>query len=115
MRIDRPIPDELQELSYIIEGYRDDLEAMERGSYIAPLITKHGPQRKKPITERQAQALAFITKYSADHGYAPLLTEIAAFLGIKSNCAVHRLVSELESRGRVVRHYGKSRGIEVVS
>ena len=51
------------------------------------------------LTEREQSTLQFIQEYIARHRKAPLLTEIAAGLGIQSKGVVHRYLSTLEEQG----------------
>ena len=62
---------------------------------------------------RQQQALHFIQGYSLRHGRAPLLTEIAAALGIRSKGVVHRYLQALAREGLVERVPGRHRGIRL--
>ena len=66
------------------------------------------------LTEREQAALQIIQNYIAKHRKAPLLTEIAAGLGIQSKGVVHRYLSTLEEQGYIRRHQ-KHRGIELES
>ncbi len=65
------------------------------------------------LTEREQDALSFITSYYTKERKAPLLTEIAQGLGIQSKGVVHRYVSALEDKGYILRN-PKTRGIELV-
>ena len=64
------------------------------------------------LTEREQTTLQFIQEYIAKYRKAPLLTEIAAGLGIQSKGVVHRYLSTLEEQGYIRRHQ-KHRGIEL--
>ena len=70
--------------------------------------------RTSMLTEREQDALSFITSYYTKERKAPLLTEIAQGLGIQSKGVVHRYVSALEDKGYILRN-PKTRGIELVS
>ena len=64
------------------------------------------------LTEREKDTLSFITSYYIKERKAPLLTEIAEGLGIRSKGVVHRYVSALERQGYIIRN-PKTRGIEL--
>ncbi len=64
------------------------------------------------LTEREQATLQFIADYIDSCGKAPLLTEIAKGLGIRSKGVVHRYLSVLEEQGYIRRHQ-KHRGIEL--
>lgn len=56
------------------------------------------------LTPHARVALVFIRSYMREHnGVSPSYNEIAKFLGIVSRSGVHRIVNELEKRGRVRR------------
>lgn len=68
------------------------------------------------LTERQQDALRFITGYREANGIAPTLREIAAGLGLEGATAFTAdwLVRQLEERGAVART-GMHRAIEVIA
>lgn len=70
------------------------------------------------LTARQADALDCIKRHIGQHGEAPVLTEIAAALGLKSKTSALRLVVGLEERGAIHRRrlHGTvwPRGIRVI-
>lgn len=66
------------------------------------------------LTPSQHKTLTFIRQYSARHGYAPSLAEIAAGIGIRSKGVAHRYVQALAQAGHLVLHPGQQRGIELV-
>jgi len=67
------------------------------------------------LTTREQDALHFIHGYIAQHGRAPLLSEIALGIGIQSKGVVHRYVQRLADEGKIRLITGRHRGIELVS
>lgn len=68
------------------------------------------------LTPRQKETLDFIVRYQRENGgVSPCLTEIGAALKIASKGPVHRLLTQLEVRGFIVRAKCKQRWIEVLS
>jgi repressor LexA len=65
------------------------------------------------ITTRQKELLQFIIKQIRDHKLPPSISEMAAFLGVKSKNAVAKLMDCLEKEG-YLRTSGKARGIEIL-
>ncbi|MGM0594896.1 MAG: transcriptional repressor LexA [Pseudomonadota bacterium] len=63
------------------------------------------------LSDRQQDTYDFIRHYLTRHGKAPLLTEIAAGLGIRSKGVVHRYVQALAEAGLIELHPGRHRGI----
>lgn len=54
------------------------------------------------LTPRQAEVLAFIRRYIAEHnGASPTRREICAGLGMKSSSDVHQLLQRLKERGHI--------------
>ncbi len=67
------------------------------------------------LTEMQARCLAFLKRRLAETGgVCPSYDEITAGLGLASKSGVHRLLSDLELRGRIRRLPHKVRAIEVL-
>lgn len=66
------------------------------------------------LTPRQQDTLGFIRDYLARHGYAPLLSEIALGIGIRSKGVVHRYLQELNEEGLIEIIAGKHRGIRLI-
>ena len=66
------------------------------------------------LYKRQKQILNFIADNIGKYGYAPTLTEIAAFLGLSSLSTVHEHLSVLEKKGLIRRYKGAVRGIELL-
>lgn len=65
------------------------------------------------LTARQRDIYRFIKEFVARHGEGPLLTEIAAGVGMHSKGTVHRYVRELAAQGLVQVSGGRHRGISV--
>ena len=66
------------------------------------------------LTPRLQDTLSFIRDYLAQHGYAPLLSEIALGIGIQSKGVVHRYLQDLASEGYIEILAGKHRGIRLI-
>ena len=66
------------------------------------------------LTERQQDTLNFIRNYIDEHGRAPLVSDIAEGLGIKSPGTTHRYIQALVDAGLLERHVGKTRGLVLV-
>jgi repressor LexA len=61
------------------------------------------------LTQRQRQALQFITDCLSDRGYPPTLREIGEHMGIRSTNGVNDHLKALERKGYLVREELKSR------
>lgn len=66
------------------------------------------------LPPRQAQVLAFLRSFVAEHGYAPSLREIGDHLGVRSLNTVHDHLHALERKGCIVRDGLKSRALRLV-
>lgn len=66
------------------------------------------------LSERQRDTYLFIRDYITEHGQAPLLSEIAIGLGIRSKGVAHRYVQALAEEGVIRLLPGRHRGIEMV-
>ena len=66
------------------------------------------------LTPRLQDTLRFIRDYFTQHGYAPLLTEIALGIGIQSKGVVHRYLQDLNRTGYIELLSGKHRGIRLI-
>lgn len=64
------------------------------------------------LTIKQARVFKVITEALAD-GLPPTVREICAVTGIKSTSTVHRILSDLEEKGYIIRSGGNSRGIRI--
>ena len=62
------------------------------------------------LTPKQKRILDFITTYYEDHGYAPLLSEIAKNFK-KSVPTIHQYIEALEKKGHLNKEEGSWRGI----
>lgn len=63
------------------------------------------------LTERQRQALQFISDCLSDRGYPPTLREIGEHMGIRSTNGVNDHLKALERKGYLVREELKSRAL----
>jgi len=63
------------------------------------------------LSDRQQDTYRFIRNYITRRGRAPLLSEIAAGLGIRSKGVVHRYVQALAEAGLIALQPGRHRGI----
>ena len=64
-------------------------------------------------TDRSRQVYDFVRAYTARHGYAPKLREIADHLGIASRGVVHRHLRALEDEGFIRIEPDRARGIRL--
>lgn len=67
------------------------------------------------LTRQQADLLAFIKAYTAQHGVCPSYQEMQAAAGLKSKSGIPRMLAALEERGRIRRLHNRARAIEVVT
>ena len=65
------------------------------------------------LSPRLQDTYRFIRDYIAQHGYAPLLSEIASGIGITSKGVVHRYLKSLVSEGLLTIESSKHRGISL--
>jgi repressor LexA len=66
------------------------------------------------LTERQAQALKYISDCLTDRGYPPTLREIGEHMGIKSTNGVNDHLKALERKGYLLREELKSRALRPI-
>jgi repressor LexA len=66
------------------------------------------------LTKRQKQLYDYLDGYIAGNGFAPTLEEIAAHFQLSSLATVHKHLTNLESKGLIVRKWNFSRAIELV-
>ena len=64
-------------------------------------------------TDRAREVYDFIQAYSARHGYAPKLREIASHLGINSRGVVHRYLRALQGEGLLHIEPDRARGVRL--
>ena len=64
-------------------------------------------------TDRARQVYDFVRAYTARHGYAPKLREIADHLGIASRGVVHRYLRALKAEGLIRVEPERARGIRL--
>ena len=62
---------------------------------------------------KQAEILAFLRTFSAEHGYAPSVREICAAVGLRSTASVHYHLAELKRTGQIDMDENKNRTISV--
>lgn len=68
------------------------------------------------LTAKQAELLAYIETHTTENkGVAPSFQEMQDALGLKSKSGVHRLITALEERRRIIRRHNRARAIEVIS
>ncbi len=65
------------------------------------------------LSPRERDTYVFIRRFLARHGRAPLLTEIAAGLGIRSKGTAHRYVQAVARAGLIELRPGRHRGIRL--
>jgi len=70
--------------------------------------------RRPPLTERQHEALSFISSFNRKFGFPPSLREIGESMGITSTNGVSDHLKALEKKGYIFREPIKSRAIIVV-
>lgn len=68
----------------------------------------------KPLTQRQTQALRFITEFMGDQGIPPTRTDLAIELDITRKAA-HVLIHTLAKKGHLEIIAGSSRGIRLIT
>lgn len=68
-----------------------------------------------PLTQRQKQALDYITKYIEENGYSPALKDVASFLGTKNLSTAQYFIEQLTQKGYLKRETYKNRGISPIS
>lgn len=75
----------------------------------------HARIRRYSPTKRQAEALAFILRYKAEHdGLSPTVREIAEAMGATSTGQIARFLDALEQRGHITRSKHLPRSITVI-
>ena len=72
------------------------------------------PTVRPALTQRQAQALDYISYCLTERGYPPTLREIGEHMGIKSTNGVNDHLKALERKGYLVREELKSRALRPV-
>lgn len=66
------------------------------------------------LTRRQAELLAFLRTYSAEHGRMPTLQEQIDHIGCKSRTSAWHLLQQLERRGHIRKLPQTKGGIELL-
>ena len=69
---------------------------------------------QRGLTPQQYKALQFIKTFTAEHGYAPTLQEIAFGIGIVSRGYVSKVIDALIERGAVAKFPNAARSIVVI-
>jgi repressor LexA len=69
---------------------------------------------RQPLTDRQRQALDFISECLEDRGFPPTLREIGEHMGIRSTNGVNDHLKALERKGYLKREELKSRALRPV-
>lgn len=67
----------------------------------------------RPLTEKQANVLAFVDLFTKRHKRAPVLREIAEHMHLKSLTTARRHLCELQRKGYLAIAPDKAHGIEV--
>lgn len=67
------------------------------------------------MTKRQAELLAFIKAYDAEHGYSPSFDEMKVALGLKSKSGVARIVKSLVEKNEITTVPHRARTIQILS
>ncbi len=65
------------------------------------------------LTKRQKEVLEFVARFIAENHYSPSFEEIASSLQLASIATVHKHLKELEGKGYLVRHFNRSRAMEI--
>lgn len=66
-----------------------------------------------PLTPKQKAVLDYISQEIAERGYAPTYREIALRFQLNSTASAYEIVDKLVTGGWLVKHDGRSRGLEV--
>lgn len=68
-----------------------------------------------PITARECELLMFIELHVLASGFPPTVREMATSLNISSTNGIRNKLIALEKKGFIKRHYGCSRGIQLLA
>ena len=68
-----------------------------------------------PLTPRQRDCLAFLQVAFSEGDVSPSYEEIMDAMGLTSKSGVHRLIVDLEKRGRIKRMPAHARSIKVIA
>lgn len=66
------------------------------------------------LTPKQHELLVFIDQRLQQTGICPSFEEMKGALGLLSKAGIHRLITALEERGFLRRHYNRARALEVL-
>lgn len=69
--------------------------------------------KRRPLSPRQKEVLAYLREYIAAYGEAPTITEIGEHLGVSSLATVHKHLATLTAKGAIMRKWNHTRAIEV--
>lgn len=69
---------------------------------------------QRPLTKRQAEILAFLRSYIAEHGYAPTLDAIGRHFAI-GLANTHALLKAIQDKGHIAREFNRARAITIVA
>lgn len=69
----------------------------------------------RPLSKRQAQIIAFVREFIAEHEFAPSFEEIAEHFSYRSLATVHEHLTNIQRKGWIRRRYNEFRSIELVS
>ncbi len=67
------------------------------------------------LTKKQKQIYDFIENSIRTNGYAPSIHEIGENFGLSSPATIHKHLTNLESKGLIIRHKNMSRAIEITT
>jgi DNA-binding MarR family transcriptional regulator len=90
---------------------RCEIETVIESSLIKHLLAPN----RVGLTAEQLRCLKFIYDATENHQVAPSYEEIQRHLGLKAKSGIHRLITELESRGVLTRIPFRARAISVTN
>lgn len=68
-------------------------------------------QEVRPLTQRQKQALDYITRFIHKNGFSPALKDVAGFLGTENLSTAQYFIEQLAQKGYLKKEMYKNRGI----
>ncbi|MBO9589565.1 LexA family protein [Devosia sp.] len=112
MSLPSDIPEDIADRAAILmdelRHIKDDLE------FTARVIMAVAEGRGFGLSEKQADALAFIETFSEEKGYSPSYAEIQEGLGLGSKSGAHGIVQRLIKRGALRQLPNRYRSLVVV-
>jgi repressor LexA len=69
----------------------------------------------KSSTHKQAEVLAYLTRYIDQYGFSPTVREIADAVGFKSSSTAFVYLARLQKAGKITSIDGRPRTMRVVS